>query len=58
MRQTAEAAGEQKLIVKARGGAKKKLNADGKAKVDPKVTFTPDGGEPNTERKRIKLIKG
>ena len=25
--QTAEAAGEQKLIVKARGGAKKKLNA-------------------------------
>ena len=55
----AEAAGEETLIVRARGGAKQKLNADGQAKVDPKVTFTtPDGGEPNTERKRIKLIKG
>ena len=43
--------------MKARGGAKKKLNSDGKATVNPKVTFTPDGGEPRTERKRIKLIK-
>ena len=44
--------------MKARGGAKKKLNSNGKAKVNPKVTFTPDGGEPNTKRKRIKLIQG
>ena len=58
LQETADAAREQTLIVKARGGAKKKLNADGKAKVDPKVTYTPEGGEPNTERKRIKLIKG
>ena len=55
--QTAEAAGDQKLIVRSRLDAKKKLNSDGKAKVNPKVTFTPDGGEPRTERKRIKLIK-
>ena len=43
--------------VKSRGGAKKKLNSNGKAKVDAKVTFTPDGAEPRTERKRIKLIR-
>ena len=55
--QTAEDAGEQKLIVRSKGEAKKKLNSDGKAKVNPKVTFTPDGGEPNTERKQITLVK-
>ena len=44
--------------MKARGEAKTKLNVYGTAKVDPKVTFTPDGGEPNTERTRIKLIRG
>ena len=43
--------------MRSRLDAREKLNSDGKAKVDPKVTFTPDGGEPRTERKRIKLIK-
>ena len=55
---TAEAAGAVTLLVKSRGGALAKLNGAGKAKVNPKVTYTPDGGAPNTERKRIKLIKG
>ena len=55
--ETAEAAGEETLIVRSRGEAREKLNADGKAKVNPEVIFTPEGGEPNTERKRIKLIK-
>jgi hypothetical protein len=27
------------------------------AKVTAEVTYTPDGGEPNMERKKIKLIK-
>ena len=34
--QTAESEGEQKLIVKSRRAAKKKLNAKGKARVDPR----------------------
>ncbi|MGH3452443.1 MAG: hypothetical protein ACRDQW_17435 [Haloechinothrix sp.] len=50
-----EAAGEETLRVKPKGKAKKKLNKGGKAKVKAKVTYTPDGGAPNTERKRVKL---
>ena len=52
-----EAAGTEKLLVKPKGKAKKKLNEKGKAKVKAEVTYTPDGGEPNTESKKIKLIK-
>ena len=58
VQKSAKAAGNQELTVKPRGGAKKQLKKTGRAKVDARVTFTPDGGEPNTERKRIKLIKG
>jgi hypothetical protein len=43
--------------VKTRGKAKKKLNRKGKAKVRANVTFTPTGGDPNTESKKIKLVK-
>jgi hypothetical protein len=48
---------EVELTVKPRGKAKKKLNRKGKAKVKAKVTYTPDGGTPNTEAKKIKLVK-
>jgi hypothetical protein len=48
---------EKPLIVRARGRAKQKLNADGRATVNPKVTFTPTGGSPNTKRIELKLIK-
>jgi hypothetical protein len=53
----AEAAGPVKLPVKPRRRAKKKLNEKGRVKVRAEVTFTPDGGEPNTESKRLKLNK-
>jgi hypothetical protein len=53
----AEAAGKEKLSIKPRGKAKKKLNAKGKAKVKAEVTFAPNGGTPNTEDKKIKLVK-
>ena len=53
----AEVAGEVQLPIKPRGKAKRKLAEDGKAKVRVEVTYTPDGGEPNTERKKIKLVK-
>ena len=53
----ADVKGKAKVPVKPRGEAKKKLNRKGKAKVEAEVTFTPDGGEPNTQSKRVRLIK-
>jgi virginiamycin B lyase len=53
----AQAEGQVELPVKPRGGAKRKLNEDGKAKVKAKVTFAPEGGEPGTRSKPIKLRK-
>jgi Glycine rich protein len=53
--ESAEDAGKEKLLVKPRGKAKKKLNQTGKAKVKANVTFTPTGGEPNTESKKVTL---
>ena len=55
--EAAEDAGNQKLSIKPKGKAKKRLNSKGKATVKAEVTFTPDGGTPNTEDKRIKLVK-
>jgi DNA-binding beta-propeller fold protein YncE len=43
------------LKVKAKGKGKRKLKRTGKAKVKADVTYTPDGGEPNTKSKRVKL---
>jgi hypothetical protein len=53
----AEAEGKVKLAVKSRGKAKRKLNKRGKAKVTAEVTYTPDGGQPNTDSKKLKLVK-
>jgi streptogramin lyase len=55
--ETAAAAGEVKLGVKPKGKAKQKLQPEGKAKVAIEVTFTPTGGTPNTEAKKLKLVK-
>jgi lysophospholipase L1-like esterase len=54
---TLEAAGVEKLLMESRRQARKKLNEKGKAKVKAEVTFTPDGGEPNTQSKRVRLVK-
>jgi virginiamycin B lyase len=37
--------------------SKQKLNDRGKAKVKTEVTYTPDGGAPNTQSKSLKLVK-
>ena len=55
--ESAEDAGKEKLSIKPKGKAKKKLNAKGKARVKANVTYTPTGGSPNTEDKKIKLVK-
>jgi hypothetical protein len=49
--------GKVKLTIKPRRRSKRALRKKGKAKVRAEVTYTPDGGDPNTESKRIKLIK-
>jgi hypothetical protein len=56
-KERAKAEGKVKLPMKPRGQAKQRLNRKGYAKVKAKVTYTPDGGEPNTQSKRLKLIK-
>jgi virginiamycin B lyase len=53
----AKESGNEKLSVKAKGKAKKRLNRKGKAMVKAKVTYTPDGGTPNTQSKKLKLKK-
>jgi hypothetical protein len=53
----AESAGKQKLPIKSRRKARKKLNAKGRAKVNAKVTYTPEGGDPSADSKKIKLVK-
>jgi lysophospholipase L1-like esterase len=55
--ESAESAGKEKLSIKPKGKAKKRLNTKGKAKVKAEVTYTPTGGTPNTEDKKIKLVK-
>ena len=51
-------AGVVNLKIKARGDFRKKLTEKGKLKVKAKVTYTPTGGtQPNTQTKRLKLIK-
>ncbi len=54
---SAAAAGEVTLPVKPKGKARKKLKKKGKAKVALDVTFTPAGGEPNTQSESLKLVK-
>jgi streptogramin lyase len=55
--ETAEAAGEVTLLVKAKGNAKDKLQDKGTARVGLEVTFTPTGGTPSTQSEKLKLVK-
>jgi hypothetical protein len=52
-----EGATEEKLAIEPKGKARKRLNEKGKAKVNALVTYTPEGGEPNTQTKTLKLKK-
>jgi hypothetical protein len=53
----AEASGDIELMVKPKGKAKKKLRSKGKAKIGAEVTYTPDGGDPNTQTATVKLAR-
>ena len=54
---TTAGAGSVSLTIKAAGKAKKKLRRKGKKTFDPAVTFTPTGGDPNTETTAVKLVR-
>lgn len=51
------APGSVKLLIRANGKKKRKLNDTGKVKVNPKVTYTPTGGDPSTQSLKVKLKK-
>jgi hypothetical protein len=51
------AAGTVKLLIKAKGKAKRKLNDTGKAKIRVRVKYTPTDGTANTKTLKVKLIK-
>jgi hypothetical protein len=48
-------AGAAKLKVKPIGAAKKRLVANGRVTIMPKVTFSPMGGTPRTVKRRVRL---
>jgi 6-phosphogluconolactonase len=47
----------QRLSVAPTGKAKRKVRKRGKAKVEVDATYTPDGGTPSTQSKRIRVIR-
>ncbi len=48
-------AGATKLVIRAKGKNKQKLDENGKVTVKPKITFTPTGGTGTTQKKKVKL---
>jgi hypothetical protein len=54
---TVPTAGEVKLMIKAKGKKRRKLNEAGKVGVKPRVTYTPTGGDPSTQSRKLKLKK-
>jgi Ca2+-binding RTX toxin-like protein len=53
----AEVEGEVKLAITPSRSSKQRLREKGKAKVSAGVTYTPDGGDANTQNETVKLIK-
>jgi tripartite motif-containing protein 71 len=53
----ASAGSTVELRIKSKGKVRKKLSGRGRAKVNVKVTFTPTNGDPNTQGKKLVLLK-
>jgi hypothetical protein len=51
------AAGTVALRIKAKGKKLRKLKSTGKVKVAFSITYTPTGGQPNTQARKVKLKK-
>lgn len=56
-RNQVRAPGKVKLLIKAKGRKKRKLNSTGKVKVWPEITYTPTGGSASTQSMKVTLIK-
>jgi hypothetical protein len=54
---TVSAPGAVKLTIRANGKKKRKLNETGKVQVNPRITYTPAGGDPSTQPTKVKLKK-
>lgn len=54
---TVGAAGNVNLRIKSKGRKKLKLDNTGAVRVKARVTYSPTGGDPLTQAKRIKLVK-
>jgi hypothetical protein len=54
---TVGAAGEVELVIRAKGKKARALSETGKVKIKPKITFTPTGGDPSTQSRKLKLKK-
>jgi hypothetical protein len=54
---TVTAPGDVKLTIRAKGKQKRKLNDTGKVTVKPRITYTPTGGDPSTQSRKLKLRK-
>jgi hypothetical protein len=46
-----------RLLIAAMGAKQRRLNRTGKFTVRPTVTYTPDGGDPNTQSAKVRLKK-
>jgi hypothetical protein len=49
--------GPVQLTIRVKGKKKRKLNDTGRVKVKPMITYTPTGGAPNTQSRKVKLRK-
>ena len=56
-RKQLRAPGKVKLLIKAKGKKKRKLNSTGKVRVWPEITYTPIGGSASTQSMKVRLIK-
>ena len=54
---TVTAAGDVELLIKTSGKSKRKLNDTGKVSIKPTFTYSPSGGDPSTQSKRLTLRK-
>jgi hypothetical protein len=54
---TVTAAGTATLKIKAKGAAKGKLDTTGRVTLKPKITFSPTGGTPTSQKQKVKLRK-
>lgn len=55
--QTVTAPGEVKLTIRAKGKKKRKLSKTGMVTVKPRITYTPTGGDPSTQSRKLRLKK-